>query len=564
MARHLYTVFIIIPSLFVAWIIYYGATTHSVALKDFFFFDSLALALISFVFARASAPATPRRRYFYGGAAVLVLLAFVKWQRYAELLVFFHLQENAIAAWIRYPSVLLITVGLVIFLGFPAYFKKNGTQIVVKRGPIIRPLRLEESEKEIVVGHFQPNILPPDVREFASAEPGEKISLPAKLLTRGISILGDPGSGKSRLMRLLHDEMRRLYPNIPILIHDPKGEWLRTYYDPATDLIFAPYDKRTVNWDIFAEIKQRPQLLSSIVTTAVNQHHGAGGGENLYWVNSAAAIIQEQLETSGDLLSFRDGLLKWRENHKDEKTALSAYSSARPAIKDIATIALADGLGGKRSMDQFLNHRGRIFLLNSPLQAAEQSGAFAIFISAFVLSCLSMPDSPGPRACAIIDEALTFHLPAAIEEAVTAQSRSKGLVMIAGAQWLPKDERRLLTRAEFIFGMRVGDLATAKRLSELIGNTIYDEETTSTTSGRSTGKGGGGTHDSESVSKQERRREIMPPEAFRSLPQRGFVLLHHAGIAPGRTAAVEGEQRDDIAAFEYQPQPLVSEYMKVL
>ena len=40
------------------------------------------------------------------------------------------------------------------------------------------------------------DFLPPDVREFASAEPGEKISLPARLLTRGISILGDPGSGK--------------------------------------------------------------------------------------------------------------------------------------------------------------------------------------------------------------------------------------------------------------------------------------------------------------------------------------------------------------------------------
>ena len=32
--------------------------------------------------------------------------------------------------------------------------------------------------------------------------------------------------------------------------------------------------------------------------------------------------------------------------------------------------------------------------------------------------------------------------------------------MIADAQWIPKDERRLLTRAEFIFGMKVGNLTT--------------------------------------------------------------------------------------------------------
>jgi hypothetical protein len=58
---------------------------------------------------------------------------------------------------------------------------------------------------------------------------------------------------------------------------------------------------------------------------------------------------------------------------------------------------------------------------------------------------------------------------------VSAQSRSKGLVVIAGAQWIPKDERRLLTRAEFIFGMKVGDLTTAKTLSELVGHAVYDE-----------------------------------------------------------------------------------------
>lgn len=50
MMRHLYTVFIIIPSLFVAWIIYYGATTPSVALKDFFFLDCRMLFRSSTVY----------------------------------------------------------------------------------------------------------------------------------------------------------------------------------------------------------------------------------------------------------------------------------------------------------------------------------------------------------------------------------------------------------------------------------------------------------------------------------------------------------------------------------
>jgi type IV secretory pathway TraG/TraD family ATPase VirD4 len=244
----------------------------------------------------------------------------------------------------------------------------------------------------------------------------------------------------------------------------------------------------------------------------------------------------------------------------NDKTALSAYSSARLAIKDIVTIGLSGGQGQKLSMDQFLTHRGRIFLLNNPMQAAEQSGAFAIFLSAFMLSCLSQADTSEPRACAIIDEALSFNLPSTVEQAVSAQSRSKGLMTIAGAQWIPRGGRRFLTRAEFIFGMRVGDLSTAKTLSELVGHAVFDEISESKTKGSSSG----GSHDSSSYSHQERKREIMPPESFRSLPQRSFILLHQAGIAPGYTSSVAGEQNENIPAFEYQSQPLISEYMKVL
>jgi hypothetical protein len=513
--------------------------------------DAVLLAIVTVLLPRTWKRAQKYRRYFFSGGGILLLVALaVRASWIMGTLHRLNLHEATMAAVFGQAFFILWIVAVAFLLTAMS----SGSRAKSKQGPKIRPLRVYDDEEKIVVGGFEPRLLPVEIRQFAAAEPGENISIPVQLLTRGIAILGDPGSGKSRLMRLLHDEVRRLYPNIPILIHDPKGEWLRTYYDPETDLIFAPYDKRSTSWDFFTEIKQRPELLASLVATAVSQHHS--GGENAFWATAAAAIIQEQLETTNDLMSFRDGLIKWREAHSSDKTALSAYSSARPAIKDIATIALADGLGGKRTMEQFVNHRGRIFLLNSPMQTPEQSGAFAIFLSAFVLSCLSQPDTSSPRACAIIDEALTFHLPSALEQMVSAQSRSKGLVTIAGAQWIPKDERRLLTRAEFMFSMKVADLPTSKLLSDLVGHTIFDEETKSTSVGSAS--------TSTNTSQQERRRETMPPEFFRTLPQRAFILLHQAGIAPGYTAAVNGEQHDNILAFDYQSQPLVSEYMKIL
>ena len=549
--------------LFPLWflVVFWWAIGSPYSAQQLFTLDAFALCQIACCLPAFFVWAKPKKAYYLGAGALLFVVALTnsKWGWVPAILRLIWLREATVQTLLRVPSAILVTASLLL-LALTWLVLQIGPKIMPKRGAAVRPLKVYEDEQQIVVGAFEPDLLPADMRQFTAAEKGAKISLPACLLTRGISILGDPGSGKSRLMRLLHDGVRRLHPDIPVLIHDPKGEWLRTCYDPANDLIFAPYDKRTVGWDIFADIKEHPQLLSSIAATAVNQHHGAGIGENLYWVDAATSIVKEQLETSGDLMSFRDGLLQWRKDRKDDKTALSAYSSARPAVRDIATIALAGGAGQKRSMDDFLAHRGRIFLLNSPMQAEEQNGAFAIFLSAFMLSCLSQPDATQPRACAIIDEALTFHLPSAVEHALSAQARSKGLITIAGAQWLPKDERRLLTRAEFIFGMKVGDLATGKTLAALCGQTIYDEQVKSETKAAGSVFGGGTTH----TGPQERHRELMPPDYFRCLPHRSFVLLHQAGVAPGYTANVAGEQRDDIPAFEYQQQPQISDYMKVL
>ena len=46
------------------------------------------------------------------------------------------------------------------------------------------------------------------------------------------------------------------------------------------------------------------------------------------------------------------------------------------------------------SIDDFLRRRGRIMLLNAPCCASEQKGAFYLFLSAFLLRALSMPDVP--------------------------------------------------------------------------------------------------------------------------------------------------------------------------
>ena len=519
-------------------------------------FDAFALCQIACCLPAVFFWAKQKKAYYLACGAFFFMLGLANehWVWLPAVLRIVRLREATVHAPLQVPSAIIVTASLLL-LALTWRILQKGTSKILKRAVNIRPPAHQEGEASIVVGDPAPDLLPVDVRELQPhPNPQEKIVLPAALLTRGIAILGDPGSGKSRLMRQIHDELRRLYSDMAILIHDPKGEWLRTYYNPETDLIFAPYDKRTVGWDIFSDLKKHPQLLSSMAATAVSQHHGSHS-DNLFWIDSATAMIQEQLELSKDVNDFRGRLAQWRKDHADDKTALSIFSSARQAIKDLATIDLVKGAGSPKMMDDFLSHKGRIFLLNSPTQSKEQGGPFAMFLSAFTLSCLSLPDTDTPRAAAIIDEALFFNLPRDVEQAMTAQARSKGLVIVAGSQWVPREEKRLVTRAEFTFGMKVGDLATARMLSDHAGEAIYDERVTSQHSGR---------EQSTTTAMQERARKLMPPELFRTLPARGFMLFHSGGIAPGMTLDVVGGQQESIAAFEYEQRPAVSEYMKAL
>ena len=66
-------------------------------------------------------------------------------------------------------------------------------------------------------------MLPNHIREFSSKS-SDHLFLSYDRLSRTTTILGDMGCGKSRLLYLIENDIRKRYPDIPILIHDPKGE----------------------------------------------------------------------------------------------------------------------------------------------------------------------------------------------------------------------------------------------------------------------------------------------------------------------------------------------------
>jgi hypothetical protein len=430
----------------------------------------------------------------------------------------------------------------------------------VHYGPKFREPQVN-GEKSINIAAYTRKVLPENSR-WAAKNGNWPIDIPAKKLSSGITILGEKGSGKSRLMFGIHDEIRIQYPNVPILIHDPKGEWYRTYFDETTDIVFGPNIDGSSNWDIWSDLKKHPEMVHGIINTAVYAHPSNG---DTFWLDNAVRLLENAF-SAPTLEDARSYLIAKKESNIDDKMFLSIYGTAKLALHDIVKVALSkigkESNNRRMNIDDYLGLKGRILLLNNPAFAAEQKGAFSLFLSAFLLRALSLPDIPAGelRLVAFIDEALTFTLPPEVEKLIYTQCRSKGIVIIAGAQRLPDKGLRETgewATAENIFAMKVLNLDTQAQLSKRAGDISYEEKT-KTKQRDETGHDKGGSEASHS-----RTHAAIPPETFGRLANRECILFHDQGIAPCRTNMMGREQRD-IHVPQYLARPDVTEFMKIL
>ena len=407
-------------------------------------------------------------------------------------------------------------------------------------GPSFRPPAVQAAPA-INLGRVDSDILPRHARWLAVS--GGDIKIPYDQLSCGITVLGEKGAGKSRLLFAIHDAIRGKYPKVPILIHDPKCEWYRTYYDPRTDLFFAPHYKGTVAWAMWRDFNRVPELRKELLTTCVQAHQDH---DDTFWMDQALVLLDEA-SGCGTFDEAVAHMSKIPKQHPHDKFQLSVFGTAKLGFLDLAKVegmsAIADAPA--RSIDDFLRPEGqRIILYNNPACASEQKGGINMFLTAFLLRALSLPDVPlgTLRAVAIIDEALTFNLPPKLEETIHKLCRSKGVCIVAGAQRLPDpqlDERGAWRNAEYTVAMKCIDQSTQRDLSKRAGTLLFRRATQSTTTPSSGEAGPSCTKGEQDVS-----QEAIPPEHFGRLAPRQFALFHNQGIVTGKTVNVAREQRE--------------------
>ncbi|MGH8322546.1 MAG: type IV secretion system DNA-binding domain-containing protein [Steroidobacteraceae bacterium] len=80
------------------------------------------------------------------------------------------------------------------------------------------------------------------------------VAVPPEDETKHFKLMGTTGTGKSTAMReLLYGALTR---GDRAVIADPDGGYLSRFYNPSRgDVILNPFDKRSLRWDLFAELK---------------------------------------------------------------------------------------------------------------------------------------------------------------------------------------------------------------------------------------------------------------------------------------------------------------------
>jgi type IV secretory pathway TraG/TraD family ATPase VirD4 len=85
------------------------------------------------------------------------------------------------------------------------------------------------------------------------------MSLPESDETKHFKFIGTTGTGKSSAITGLVGAA--LARGDRAIIADPDGGYLRRFYDPQRgDLIFNPFDTRSVKWDLFGELRSTPDV----------------------------------------------------------------------------------------------------------------------------------------------------------------------------------------------------------------------------------------------------------------------------------------------------------------
>jgi len=464
-----------------------------------------------------------------------------------------------------WPGI-VVGMGIIIALGLSALNLHFAMITIVRDRPFSAAARLfrgksiirvgvpdvERCGGGVLIGTTDDKLLPVIVRQFAAAGvdkllPAQEIRLPFDDLANGIAVVGAKNSGKSRLLFQIVEQIRGRWPDILTVVVDKKGgEFCSRYYDADRDLILSPHDKRSAFWDVLADFRRAPQLISVAASAALGARMETTG-DAAFWYHSAMRTmtsILKRLASSNVVSGALDkiaAMLKAVKESADEtknKTAQSKYETLVEGVGDFIRWALPPAARpAPLGVDDLLARKGFLFLLDPFDATKEQSGSVGVLLSCLLRRALSKTDTDAmsPRVLFLIDEVNTVKLDYDLEVALYSTARSKGIIMLTATQLIPDDkpEKKVQwwAQSDYRIIMRLNDHGSQKRASESVGKLLYDETM------KSRSADGVADRIRTTTQEQERYHDAIETNYWQGLAPREFLLIARA-ISAGRSVDV--------------------------
>lgn len=174
-----------------------------------------------------------------------------------------------------------LVIGLVIFAGVMVLLWGKARNIGRSRDNENNVLRGSEVVNWADLQMMVKNKIEPDSLDIVIGG----VSIPRSLEAQHILLSGTTGSGKTQALNKILNVIRRRGKRA--LIADPGGAFLSRFYRPG-DVIFNPFDKRSVAWSPFAEIRAEYDC-QRIAKAAIPDV----SGEAQQWHNYAQTLLSE-------------------------------------------------------------------------------------------------------------------------------------------------------------------------------------------------------------------------------------------------------------------------------